>query len=696
MPLAAGLAPVAGDGHGIGSMDKPFQLQAEFAPAGDQPEAIAALAAGLTAGAPMQTLLGVTGSGKTFTLANVIAQVQRPTLVVSHNKTLAAQLYSEFKSFFPGNAVEYFVSYYDYYQPEAYIPQTDTYIEKDASINQEIEKLRLAATSCLMERRDVIVVASVSCIYGLGSPEDIEAMQARLEVSGRLDRQELLRRLVAIQYTRNDVAPTRGEFRVRGDVVDIFPSYRDDVLRVEFWGDTVERMSRRDALTLKELEPVERISVFPAKHFVIPQSRINDAEGAIRAELEEQVRHFERQGRLVEAQRIFQRTNYDLEMLRELGYCQGIENYSRHLAGRPPGSRPSTLLDYFPKDFLTIVDESHVSLPQIGGMFHGDRSRKSTLIEHGFRLPSALDNRPLNFAEFEQCTGQKIFISATPGPYELKHTIPVQQVVRPTGLLDPRVEVRPLAGQVDDVIEEVRRRAETGERSLLTTLTKRTAEDLSDYLRKLDLRVRYLHSDIDALERVDLIRGLRQGDFDCLVGINLLREGLDLPEVSLVAILDADKEGFLRSETALIQTAGRAARHLNGTVLLYADVITNSMRRMMTLTQARRERQELYNREHHITPTSIRRAIQSSLRSYQEAEETVALVVADAGGDYDVVETERRLEAEMLGAAQALEFERAAQLRDQLLKLRGQEPPAPPQLPGGRHAPKSSPKKHKQ
>ena len=677
-------------------MDKPFQLQAEFAPAGDQPEAIAALAAGLTAGAPMQTLLGVTGSGKTFTLANVIAQVQRPTLVVSHNKTLAAQLYSEFKSFFPGNAVEYFVSYYDYYQPEAYIPQTDTYIEKDASINREIEKLRLAATSCLMERRDVIVVASVSCIYGLGSPEDIAAMQAKLEVSGRLDRQELLRRLVAIQYTRNDVAPTRGEFRVRGDVVDIFPSYRDDVLRVEFWGDTVERMSRRDALTLKELEPVERISVFPAKHFVIPQSRINDAEGAIRAELEEQVRHFERQGRLVEAQRIFQRTNYDLEMLRELGYCQGIENYSRHLAGRPPGSRPSTLLDYFPKDFLTIVDESHVSLPQIGGMFHGDRSRKSTLIEHGFRLPSALDNRPLNFAEFEQCTGQKIFISATPGPYELKHTTPVQQVVRPTGLLDPRVEVRPLAGQVDDVIEEVRRRAEAGERSLLTTLTKRTAEDLSDYLRKLDLRVRYLHSDIDALERVDLIRGLRQGDFDCLVGINLLREGLDLPEVSLVAILDADKEGFLRSETALIQTAGRAARHLNGTVLLYADIITNSMRRMMTLTQGRRERQELYNREHHITPTSIRRAIQSSLRSYQEAEETVALVVADAGGDYDVVETERRLEAEMLGAAQALEFERAAQLRDQLLKLRGQEPPAPPQLPGGRHAPKSSPKKHKQ
>ncbi|MEI8079915.1 MAG: excinuclease ABC subunit UvrB, partial [bacterium] len=535
---------------------------------------------------------------------------------------------------------------------------------------------------------DVIVVASVSFIYGLGSPEDIEAMQARLEVSGRLDRQELLRRLVAIQYTRNDVAPTRGEFRVRGDVVDIFPSYRDDVLRVEFWGDTVERMSRRDALTLKELEPVERISVFPAKHFVIPQSRITDAEGAIRAELEEQVRLFERQGRLVEAQRIFQRTNYDLEMLRELGYCQGIENYSRHLAGRPPGSRPSTLLDYFPKDFLTIVDESHVSLPQIGGMFHGDRSRKRTLIEHGFRLPSALDNRPLNFAEFEQCTGQKIFISATPGPYELKQTTPVQQVVRPTGLLDPRVEVRPLAGQVDDVIEEVRRRAEAGERSLLTTLTKRTAEELSDYLRKLNLRVRYLHSDIDALERVDLIRGLRQGDFDCLVGINLLREGLDLPEVSLVAILDADKEGFLRSETALIQTAGRAARHLNGTVLLYADVITNSMRRMMTLTQGRRERQERYNREHRITPTSIRRAIQNSLRSYQAAAATVALVVADAGEDYDVIETERRLEAEMLKAAQTLEFERAAQLRDQLLRLRGQEPPVPPQLPGGRRPPK--------
>ncbi|MFA5206186.1 MAG: excinuclease ABC subunit UvrB [Lentisphaeria bacterium] len=672
-------------------MSSLFQLQSEFAPAGDQPAAIAALVGGLAAGVPMQTLLGVTGSGKTFSLANVIAQVQRPALVISHNKTLAAQLYSEFKSFFPGNAVEYFVSYYDYYQPEAYIPQTDTYIEKDASINEEIEKLRLAATSALMERRDVVVVASVSCIYGLGSPEDIEAMQARLEVSGRLDRQELLRRLVGIQYTRNDVAPSRGEFRVRGDVVDIYPSYRDDVLRVEFWGDTVERLSRRDPLTLKETATVEHCSVFPAKHFVIPQARIDNAEAAIRAELAEQVRYFERAGRLVEAQRIFQRTNYDLEMLRELGYCQGIENYSRHLAGRPPGSRPSTLLDYFPKDFITLVDESHVTLPQISGMFHGDRSRKTTLVEHGFRLPSALDNRPLDFAEFGACTGQKIFVSATPGPYELQHTTPVRQVVRPTGLLDPRVEVRPLTGQVDDVIEEVRRRVEAGERSLVTTLTKRTAEDLAEYLRKLELRVRYLHSDIDALERVDLIRGLRQGDFDCLVGINLLREGLDLPEVSLVAILDADKEGFLRSETALVQTAGRAARHLNGTVILYADIITDSMRRMITLTEERRGCQERYNREHGITPTTIRRAVQASLRQYEAAAETVVQVVADAGGDYDVVEAEHRLEAEMLAAAEALEFERAAELRDQIFKLRGQEPPAPPQLPAGRRPPKSKP-----
>ncbi len=649
-----------------------FKLHAPYAPAGDQPQAITALAEGFRRGDPYQTLLGVTGSGKTFTLANVIARLGRPALVVSHNKTLAAQLYSEFKAFFPENAVEYFVSYYDYYQPEAYIPQTDTYIAKDSSINKEIEKLRLAATSTLLERRDVVIVASVSCIYGLGSPEDIKAMRAEVHVHGELNRETLLRRLVDIQYARNDVAPGRGEFRVIGDTVDIHLSSRDEIVRVELWGDAVDRITRRDPLTGKELGQMNDAFIFPAKHFVIPQTRIDNAEASIRAELAEQVRKFERENKLVEAQRIFQRTNYDLEMLKEIGYCQGIENYSRHLAGRPPGSRPDTLIDYFPKDVLIILDESHVTLPQLNAMYNGDRSRKLTLVEHGFRLPSALDNRPLRFAEFEELAGQTVYVSATPGPYELARTVPVQQVVRPTGLLDPRIEVRPLEGQVDDVIEEIRKCAEQKQRVLVTTLTKRTAEDLSDYLRDLDLRTKYLHSDVDAIERVEIIRSLRAGDFDCLIGINLLREGLDLPEVALVAILDADKEGFLRSETALIQTAGRAARNLDGRVILYADRVTDSMRRMIDTTSRRREKQEIYNQEHGITPRSIVRAVQESLKSYEEAEATVAHVVAEDGGEYryDVTEAVRQLEEEMLGAAEALEFERAALLRDQIREIK--------------------------
>jgi excinuclease ABC subunit B len=651
-----------------------FVLRSDFAPAGDQPAAIAALAAGLRQGQREQTLLGVTGSGKTFTLANLIERVQRPALVISHNKTLAAQLYSEFKSFFPDNAVEYFVSYYDYYQPEAYIPQTDTYIAKDASINEELEKLRLAATSALVERRDVIVVASVSCIYGLGSPEDFAAMQARVCIQGELERDELLRRLVDIQYNRNDIELSRGCFRAAGDTVDIFPSYRDDYVRIEFWGNTVERITRRDPLNNRVLERMDEVAVFPAKHFVLPHERIEAAEQAILDELDAQVRKFESANRLLEAQRLHERTLYDLEMLRELGYCPGIENYSRHLAGRPAGSRPYTLIDYFPDDFITIIDESHVTIPQVRGMYNADRSRKLVLVENGFRLPSALDNRPLNFDEFEALRKNVVFVSATPGPYELGRTRLVEQVVRPTGLLDPEVEVRPLETQVDDVIEEIRARAERQERVLVTTLTKRTAEDLADYLRKLDLRVRYLHSELDALERVDIIRSLRVGDFDCLVGINLLREGLDLPEVSLVAILDADKEGFLRSETSLIQTAGRAARHLNGKVILYAEEITDSMKRMIAITTARRARQQRYNTDHHITPRSVRRAVQQSLRLYETAAETVTAVIKDAGGDYDVNETIHSLEAEMLKAAEALEFERAAMLRDQIYTLQGKPP----------------------
>lgn len=650
--------------------DKPFIVHSEYQPAGDQPQAIDALARGIERGDRYQTLLGVTGSGKTFTLANMIAKVQRPTLVVSHNKTLAAQLYSELKSFFPENAVEYFVSYYDYYQPEAYIPQTDTYIAKDSAINDGLERLRLAATGALLERRDVIVVASVSCLYGLGSPEDFSDMRAKVLVSQDLSRDELLRKLVEIQYTRNDIAPERGQFRAAGDTLEIYPSHREDFLRVEFWGDTVERVTRHDPTTRKMTEDLQEAIIFPAKHFVLPQERVKAAEASILQELDEQVAKFERENHLVEAQRIHQRTTYDLEMLKEIGYCSGIENYSRHLTGRAPGSRPYTLVDYFPDDFVTIIDESHATLPQVQAMARADRNRKQTLVDNGFRLPSALDNRPLTFEEFSDLQHNIVFVSATPSDYEMSLTTPVEQVVRPTGLLDPEVEVRPLADQVDDVIEEIRLRAARNERVLVTTLTKRMAEDLSDYLRKLDVRSRYLHSELDAIERVDILRSLRAGEFDCLVGINLLREGLDLPEVSLVAVLDADKEGFLRSERSLIQTAGRAARNEGGKVILYADKITDSMQRMITLTQDRREKQKAYNAENGITPTTIRRNIQTSLRIYEEAERTVADTIGEEESVYDVLETIRQLEQEMQEAAATLEFERAAMLRDQIIKLK--------------------------
>ena len=654
-------------------MPNKFNLQSEYQPAGDQPRAIGQLVESLAKGNRHQTLLGVTGSGKTFTLANMLERVQRPALIISHNKTLAAQLYSEFKGFFPDNAVEYFVSYYDYYQPEAYIPQTDTYIDKDASINDEIERLRLADSSALLQRRDVIIVASVSCIYGLDSPENVKQMTTSIEIDKKVERDELLARLVEMQYDRNDIAPARGNFRATGDTVDIYPSYREDMYRVELWGDTVDRITRLDPLTKNTLEEVERLVLFPAKHFVMPYERIEEAEKSIMDELHDQVAKFEREGKLVEAQRLYQRTRYDLEMMKELGYCSGIENYSRHLSGRAPGSRPYTLLDFFPEDYITIIDESHVTLPQVGGMYNADRSRKTTLVEHGFRLPSALDNRPLNIDEFREMTRQLVYVSATPGDYELEKTVPIEQVVRPTGLLDPEVEVRPLKGQVDDLIEEVRQRAEQNERVLVTTLTKRTAEDLTDYMRDIDLRVRYMHSEISVIERVEIIRGLRAGDFDCIVGINLLREGLDLPEVSLVAILDADKEGFLRSERSLIQTAGRAARNLHGKVIMYADKITGNMKKMLDVTTERRERQEEYNIEHDITPRTVIRAVQSSLKLYEEAEDLVESVIEEAGGDYSFTETMQHLEKQMKEAADALEFERAAMIRDQIKKLRAEE-----------------------
>jgi excinuclease ABC subunit B len=654
-------------------MNNPFQLVADFVPTGDQPEAIEHLCAGLKKGRKFQTLEGVTGSGKTFTIANAIARHGRPTLVLSHNKTLAAQLYAELKAFFPHNSVEYFVSYYDYYQPEAYIPQTDTFIEKDSSINEEIERLRLAATDALLNREDVIIVASVSCIYGLGSPEDYKQMVVSAKVGESTDRDAVLRKLVEIQYERNDYEPGPGRFRVRGDTLDIFPSYAKDYgIRLEFWGDEIDSIKKIDPLTSDTLEIFDHILVSPAKHFVMPQTKIDAALVAIRQEMVEQVAYFEKQNRLIEAQRIKMRTEYDLEMLKEIGFCGGIENYSRHLAGRRAGERPECLLDYFPGDFLTVVDESHVSLPQVRGMYNGDQARKGTLVEHGFRLPSALDNRPMNFDEFISVTHEITFLSATPGPYEKEHGgTPIEQIIRPTGIVDPPVELRPLKNQIDDLMEEIRARAERGERTLVTTLTKRTAEDLAEYLEKTGLKVQYLHSDIGALERVDILRELRSGKFDCLIGINLLREGLDLPEVSLVAILDADKEGFLRSETALVQTAGRAARHIDGLVIMYAEKITNSMQRMLEKCDHRRSKQTAYNEEHGIVPQAIKKSIADSMKTlYETAEETVELAVAETGEDYDINEVIHQLEQEMLEAAEALEFERAAVLRDQIKKLK--------------------------
>jgi excinuclease ABC subunit B len=654
-------------------MDSTFQLVADFQPTGDQPEAIDALCANLDAGKKFQTLEGVTGSGKTFTIANVIARQGRPTLVLSHNKTLAAQLYAELKAFFPHNAVEYFISYYDYYQPEAYIPQTDTFIEKDASINDEIERLRLAATDALLNRQDVIIVASVSCIYGLGSPEDYKRMVVSAKVGESSERDAILKKLIDIQYERNDYEPGPGKFRVRGDTLDIFPSYAKDYgIRLEFWGDEIDSIRKIDPITGDTLETFDHIMVSPAKHFVMPQTKIDAALVAIDEEKVMQVAEFERQNRLIEAQRIKMRTEYDIEMMKEIGYCGGIENYSRHLAGRNPGERPECLLDYFPDDFLTIIDESHVTLPQIRGMYNGDQARKGTLVEHGFRLPSALDNRPMNFDEFLSVANDMIFMSATPSVFEQEHAgTPVEQIIRPTGIVDPPVELRPLKNQIDDLMEEIRVRAERGERTLVTTLTKRTAEDLSEYLEKTGLKVQYLHSDIAALERVDILRELRSGKFDCLIGINLLREGLDLPEVSLVAILDADKEGFLRSETALIQTAGRAARHIDGLVIMYAENITDSMQRMLDKCDHRREKQMTYNKEHGIVPKAIQKEIQESLKTiYETAEETVEAAVAEDGVEYTVSEMIHQLEQEMLEAAEALEFERAAVLRDQIKDLK--------------------------
>jgi excinuclease ABC subunit B len=650
-----------------------FELVSEYAPAGDQPQAIAKLTEGVLAGAKHQVLLGVTGSGKTFTIANVIKNVNRPTLVISHNKTLAAQLYAEFKGFFPNNAVEYFVSYFDYYQPEAYIPRTDTFIEKDSSVNAEIERMRLSTMSSLFARRDVIVVASVSCIYGTGSKEDYEKMVIPLHVGQALSREQLLSRLVDLQYARNDITFERGQFRVRGDTIELCPAGREDALRIEFFGDEIERLTVFEPLTGQKTETPANTMIFPATQFVTTSDKMKRAILAIREELGQRIAEFEKQGKLLEAQRIKMRTEYDLEMMEEMGFCSGIENYSRHIANRPPGSRPATVIDFFPDDYLLVLDESHVSVPQIGGMYEGDRSRKTVLVDHGFRLPSALDNRPLNFLEFQAMQPQTIYVSATPAPREIgwAQGKVVELVVRPTGLVDPKVTIKPLKGQIDDLMEEVRKRTELKERVLVTTLTKRTAEQLTDYLREIGINVRYLHSEIDAIERVEILRALRKGEFDVLVGINLLREGLDLPEVSLVAILDADKEGFLRSETSLIQTAGRAARHLNGEVILYADVMTDSIKKFLAVTEYRRKRQLAYNTEHNITPRSVKRAVEESLSSAaHQADSKAVAVLRDAGVDFDVAETIRELEEEMLTAANNLEFEKAALLRDQIKELK--------------------------
>ncbi len=712
-----------------------FHLESNFKPRGDQGQAIAKLLKSVEAGNRHQTLLGVTGSGKTFTVANVVQELNRPTLVISHNKTLAAQLYSEFKQFFPRNAVEYFVSYFDYYQPEAYIPRSDTYIEKDSSINEEIERLRLSTASALLSRRDVIVVASVSCIYGVTSPEDYAQMLLTLKHGQHVSREAVLSRLIDMLYERNDVSFGRGRFRVRGDVVEVYPASADEEgIRLEFFGDEIDAIRRFDPLTGHTHESLNIITFFPAKQFVTPADKLNRALRTIREELEQRIIELESHNKLLEAQRLRMRTEYDLEMLQEMGFCNGIENYSRHLSGRAPGSRPYTIIDFFPDDFLTVIDESHASIPQIGGMYEGDRSRKTVLVNYGFRLPSALDNRPLNFDEFMRLTNQTIYVSATPAEFEIQNSavgnkgyIPhrrqrigeaevvpfvlpggkrrtpnaqrptpnsavpisrtdepperfdvhtpgapliVEQIIRPTGLLDPKITMKPLKDQIDETIELCRQRVEKGERVLVTTLTKRTAEDLADYLRDVGLKVRYLHSDIDAIERVEILRGLRAADFDILVGINLLREGLDLPEVSLVCILDADKEGFLRSQTSLIQTAGRAARHINGEVVLFADTITQSMEALISISEYRREKQMDYNEKHRITPQTVRRAVQESLHTIFRGREVESSVIREAGGDFNLTELLRELEQEMQEASANLEFERAALLRDQIMEVK--------------------------
>ncbi len=652
-----------------------FKLVCDYVPQGDQPQAIEQLVRGLDEHLEHQVLLGVTGSGKTFTMAAVIEQINRPVLVMAHNKTLAAQLYQEFKSFFPHNAIEYFVSYYDYYQPEAYIPSTDTYIEKESTVNEDIDRLRLSATRTLFERRDCIIVASVSCIYGLGDPDAYYGMIAFVERGQQLSRTALLKRLVEIQYQRNDSSFERGMFRVRGDVVEIYPVYQESAFRIEFWGDEIESISTIDPLLGEVLETHERLPIYPKSHFVMPQDRLKRAIRTIKEELDWWEPQLIEQGKLLEAQRLHQRTLYDIEMLKELGYCHGIENYSRHLTGRMPGEPPPTLLDYLPRDAMVMVDESHQTIPQVRGMYHGDQSRKKTLVEYGFRLPSAMDNRPLNFEEWERRMGQLIFVSATPGPYELSKTSGefVEQVIRPTGLIDPVVDVRPVKGQIDDLLNEVRMRATQNERVLVTTLTKKMAENLTEYYAELGVRVRYLHSEIQTLDRIKILRDLRAGEFDVLVGINLLREGLDLPEVSLVAILDADKEGFLRSEQSLIQTIGRAARNLNGKAILYADRITESMRKALGETQRRRERQALYNSENGITPLSIVKAIGSTLVSIVEADYFKLPSVAEEAEEYsaeNLAATIKRLEGQMRAAAAKYEFERAAELRDRIKYLR--------------------------
>jgi len=653
-----------------------FDLQAPYQPNGDQPQAIAELVEGVKAGKRHQTLLGATGTGKTFTISNVIQQVKKPTLIMAHNKTLAGQLYSEFKEFFPNNAVEYFVSYYDYYQPEAYVPQTDTYIEKDSSINDEIDKLRHSATSALFERDDVIIIASVSCIYGLGSPEEYREMVVSIRTGMEIERNQLLRKLVDVQYERNDVSFTRGTFRVRGDVVEIFPASRDEhCIRVEFFGDEIDRIREVDALTGEILSDREHVAIFPASHFVTREEKMRKAIENIEKELEDRLALLRAEDKLLEAQRLEQRTRYDLEMMREMGFCSGIENYSRHLTLREAGATPYTLLDYFPEDFLLVVDESHVTLPQVRGMYNGDQARKGVLVEHGFRLPSALDNRPLRFEEYENQVHQAIYVSATPGPYELEHTPEmIQQIIRPTGLLDPLIDVRPIEGQIDNLIDEIQDRIARDERVLVTTLTKKMSEDLTAYLKEMGLKVEYLHSEIKTLERIEIIRELRKGTYDVLIGINLLREGLDIPEVSLVAILDADKEGFLRSERSLIQTIGRAARNANGHVIMYADHVTDSMKKALDETKRRRELQMAYNEEHGITPQTISKKIPEVIRATQVAEEEESYVTKATKGK-KLTKAERdqllaSLEIEMKEAAKALDFERAAELRDTIFELK--------------------------